>query len=312
MANIHNRKDKGVALLESVVGSLDTAGSVLLEQSFLQSLNDVLSDNKGVISGLLNEALELPARSIPTFSKQIADMVDGTQRQTFVYDNPLQSAKNNIIAKIPFASKTLAPSVDTMGREIQKYGGKNNIFNVFLNPANVNTENISTAAKEIYDVYKAVGDKTVMPRVAPYYVDSKGNRINLTPEQRAEYQKVAGNIIEESVDNMMKDSKYVNVPDKEKAEIITNIVNYAYNVAKKDVLGLEISNTYEKAYEYSKIGNVEDFYMFKNSVDDTNAATKRQSMLNYFTSSRLNQEQKAFLYKRYFDSDDIDTWLTAR
>jgi hypothetical protein len=199
-----------------------------------------------------------------------------------------------------------------MGREIQKYGGKNNIFNVFLNPANVNTENISTAAKEIYDVYKAVGDKTVMPRVAPYYVDSKGNRINLTPEQRAEYQKVAGNIIEESVDNMMKDSKYVNVPDKEKAEIITNIVNYAYNVAKKDVLGLEISNTYEKAYEYSKIGNVEDFYMFKNSVDDTNAATKRQSMLNYFTSSRLNQEQKAFLYKRYFDSDDIDTMVDSK
>ena len=312
MANIKNRQDKGVALLEGITGSLDTAGSILLEQSFLQSINDVLSDNKGVVSGLLNESLELPARAIPTFSKQIADMVDGTQRQTFVYDNPLKSAANNLIVKIPGASKTLAPVVDTMGREIQKYGGKNNLFNVFLNPANVSTENISTAAQEIYDVYKTTGDKTIMPRVAPYYIDSKGNRINLTPEERAEYQKTSGEIIEKSINNMTKNPKYVNAPDTEKADMLNNIINYSYNIAKKEVLGLDIADTYKKAYEYSKIGNVEDYYIFKNSVVDTNAATKRQSMLNYFTSSKLSQKQKGFLYKTYFDSDDIDTMLETK
>lgn len=306
MANIQDRKDKGVALLEGITGSLDTAGSILLEQSFLQSINDVLSDNDGIVSGLINEALELPARAVPTFSKQIADMVDGTQRQTFVYDNPLKSALNNLIVKIPGASTTLAPAVDTMGREIQKYGGKNNVFNVFLNPANVNTENISTAAQEIYDVYKATGDKTIMPRVAPYYIDSKGNRVNLTPEQRAEYQKVSGKIIEDSVDKMLKNPKYVNATDTEKAAMINDIVNYSYNIAKKEVLNLDTSKTYDKAYEYSKIGNVEDFYVLKNNIVDTNAKAKRQSILNYFNSSKLTQKQKVALYKDYFDNDDVD------
>ena len=312
MANIQDRKDKGVALLEGITGSLDTAGSILLEQSFLQSINDVLSDNDGIVSGLINEALELPARAVPTFSKQIADMVDGTQRQTFVYDNPLKSALNNLIVKIPGASTTLAPAVDTMGREIQKYGGKNNVFNVFLNPANVNTENISTAAQEIYDVYKTTGDKTIMPRVAPYYIDSKGNRVNLTPEQRAEYQKVSGKIIEDSIDKMLKNPKYVNATDTEKAAMINDIVNYSYNIAKKEVLNLDTAKTYDKAYEYSKIGNVEDFYVLKNSIVDTNATAKRQSILNYFNSSKLTQKQKVTLYKDYFDNDDVDTMYTSK
>ena len=31
--------------------------------------------------------------------------------------------------------------------------------------------------------------------------------------------------------------------DKEKAEVINDIVNYSYNIAKKEVLNIELSNT---------------------------------------------------------------------
>jgi len=311
-ANIANSNNKSRSLGEAIVGNLDTSFGILMEQSFLQSINNVFNGNGEFVSDLEEELLKLPTRSVPTFVKQIADMVDGTQRQTYVHGNTLESAKNAFVAKIPFASKTLAPTVDTMGREVQKYGGKNNIFNVFLNPANVNTENISTAAQEIYDVYNSTGDKSVMPRVAPYYVKDNGETVDLTPEQRAEYQKTAGNIIEKSVDRMIKDPKYNNLPDTEKSEVITNIVNFAYNIAKKETLNQDISKTYEKAYEYSKIGNIEDFYLLKNSVPDSNATAKRQSILNYFNKSKLTQQQKAFLYKGYFDSDDIDTLTNCK
>ena len=306
MANVVNsKKNKGQALTEAIVGSLDTAGSILLEQSFLTSINEVLNDNDGVVSGLINEMLELPARAVPTFSKQIADMVDSTQRTSFEYGKPIESAFNSIKAKIPFLSKTLAPTVDTMGREIQKYGGKTNIFNVFLNPANVNSENISKSAEEIYRLYKVTGDTTIMPRVAPYYINQNGEKITMSSSERSEYQKISGKIIENGIEELLKTSNYNQMSDDKKTSTISDLVNYSYNIAKKEVLNLELSKTYQKAYEYSQIGNISDYYSFKNSIDDTNKDTKKESITNYLINSDLNDKQLAHLYGSYYSSEKV-------
>lgn len=305
-ANIVNKKyqnkdDK--ELLSLIIDSLDTGGSILLEQSFLQSINDVLNDNDGVAHGIIKEVLELPARAVPTFSKQIADLVDGTQRTSFEYGKPIQSAVNSIKAKIPFVSKTLNPAVDTMGREIQKYGGKNNIFNVFLNPANVSTENISESAEEIYRLYKETGETDVMPRVVSY--NAKGNGEKLTSKEKAEYQKASGKIIEDSIKKLLNNASYSNMSDLDKAEVVKDIVNYSYNIAKKDVLGLELSNTYQKAYEYSEIGDIGDYYTFKESIDNTDKDTKKASITKFLIDSDLNNEQLAYLYGNYYSSDKV-------
>ena len=305
-ANVVNSKNSdSKALLEGIVGSLDSAGSILLEQSFLQSINDVLNDNDGVVSGIINEILELPARAVPTFSKQIADLVDGTQRTSFEYGKPIQSAVNSIKAKIPFVSKTLNPSVDTMGREIQKYGGKNNIFNVFLNPANVSTENISESAEEIYRLYKETGETDVMPRVAPYYINQKGEKIMMTGKDRVEYQKISGEIIEDNIKKLINNASYSSMSDSDKANVVKDIVNYSYNIAKKDVLGLELSNTYQKAYEYSEIGDIGDYYTFKESIDNTDKDTKKASITKFLIDSDLTNEQLAYLYGNYYSSDKV-------
>lgn len=305
-ANVVNSKSSdSKALLEGIVGSLDSAGSILLEQSFLQSINDVLNDNDGVVSGIINEILELPARAVPTFSKQIADLVDGTQRTSFEYGKPIQSAVNSIKAKIPFVSKTLNPAVDTMGREIQKYGGKNNIFNVFLNPANVSTENISESAEEIYRLYKETGETDVMPRVAPYYINQKGEKIMMTGKDRVEYQKISGEIIEDNIKKLINNASYSNMSDSDKANVVKDIVNYSYNIAKKDVLGLELSNTYQKAYEYSEIGDIGDYYTFKESIDNTDKDTKKASITKFLIDSDLTNEQLAYLYGNYYSSDKV-------
>lgn len=305
-ANVVNSKSgDSKALLEGIVGSLDSAGSILLEQSFLQSINDVLNDNDGVVSGIINEILELPARAVPTFSKQIADLVDGTQRTSFEYGKPIQSAVNSIKAKIPFVSKTLNPAVDTMGREIQKYGGKNNIFNVFLNPANVSTENISESAEEIYRLYKETGETDVMPRVAPYYINQKGEKIMMTGKDRVEYQKISGEIIEDNIQKLINNASYSSMSDSDKANVVKDIVNYSYNIAKKDVLGLELSNTYQKAYEYSEIGDIGDYYTFKESIDNTDKDTKKASITKFLIDSDLTNEQLAYLYGNYYSSDKV-------
>ncbi len=304
MANIVNSEDdKGQAMVEGIVGSLDSAGSILLEQSFLQSINEVLNDNDGVVSGVINQLLELPARAVPTFSKQIVDLIDGTQRTSFEYGNPLQSSINSIKAKIPGLSQTLAPSVDSMGREIQKYGGKNNIFNVFFNPANVNNENVSESAKEIYRVYKQTGDSTILPRVAPYYVNSDGEKIILDSKQREQLQKKSGTLLEQGLDNMMKNDTYINASDEDKAEMINGLVNYSYNIAQHEVVGTELSQTYEKAYNFaSNGGNIENYYIYKYSVKDMNSNEKE----NYLYNSDFSDDQKTLLYENITLSDFSD------
>ena len=304
MANIVQKENENASTLETVLSSLDTAGNILLEQSFMESINTALNNTSGLATGVQEAIFDLPARAIPTFMKQIADMIDGTQRTSFEYGKPLESAINSVKSKIPFLSKTLAPSVDSMGREIQKYGGKNNIFNVFLNPANVSTENISTSAKEIYRLYKSTGETNIMPRVAPYSINQDGDKIILSSEQRAKYQKVSGSIIEDNVKKLLQNSQYNELDDKEKTEVISDIVNYSYNIAQKEVLDIELSETYKKAYEYSQIGDISDYYNFKANIDDTDKDTKRDSISNYLLNSDLDNVELAFLYGSYYSSED--------
>lgn len=312
-SNIVQKQKENATLYDSVISSLDTAGNILLEQSFMESISTVLNNNEGIATGIQEAILELPSRAIPTLMKQITDLTDVTQRTTFEKDKPLETAFNKIKAKIPGLSKTLAPTKDTLGRNVKKYGGKNNIFNVFVNPANVNTENISKSAEEIYRVYKATGEKSIMPRVPEYkYKDEDGNEIILNSQQRAEYQEVSGKIIEDNIEKLLNTTEYKKLTDIEKAEILNNIVNYSYNVAKKEVLDLDISQTYAKAYEYSEIGNVSDYYTFKANIDDTDSDTKKESISSYLINSNLNNKQLAYLYGSYYSSEEtLNSLLNA-
>ena len=293
MTNIVNSKNnKGQALLEAITSSLDSAGSILLEQSFVKSINEVLTNNDGIVSGLENAMLDLPTRAIPTVMKQITDMTDGTQRQTYEYQQPLKTEINKIKAKIPGLSQTLSPSVDTMGREIQKYGGKNNIFNVFLNPANVNTSNISKSAKEIYRVYKEVGDNSIMPRVAPYYINSKGEKTILNTEQRKDFQKISGNIIEDGINELMDNKRYKSMSDEDKSSVIKKIVDYSYNKARKDILGMEMSNEYNKVSEWtSNGGTVASYYANKKENDYSLQNPAKYSTLKNFNIDYYDYEE---------------------
>lgn len=328
MANMVNSEEKEKALLEAIVGNLDTAGAILLEQSFMQSINDVLNNNDGMVSGLVTEILELPSRALPTFSKQIADMIDGTQRTSFEKGSPIKTSINQVKAKLPFVSKTLAPSVDSLGREIQKYGGKNNVFNVFFNPANLNSENVNEAGKELYRLYKETGDKTVMPRVVPYTVEINGEKKDLSSVERAKYQKESGKIVEEEMNRLLKSSKYTKLSNEEKVEVTSDIINYAYNKIQEKMFGKEIASEYKNADKFvSKGGTIADYYRINNNLkwieneyeykkdllnenssnyasnSEKLSSTKRKNIINSIINENINKEAKAFIYNKYYGSE---------
>ena len=320
--------------LENAVRSLDVAGNILLQQSFMESINTALNNNNGLATGIEEAILELPSRAVPTLMKQIVDLTDGTQRTTFEYDQPLKTSINKVKAKLPGLSTSLEPSVDTMGREIQKYGGKNNLFNVFLNPATVSTENISKSAGEIYRLYEETGDKTIMPRVAPYYINQKGEKIVLNNKQKTEYQKISGSIVEENVQKLLDDKKYKKLNDTEKASVIKSIVDYSYNKARKEVLDIDMSNQYNKVNQYvSQGGDPATYYLNKSEINyaldnperyavikqiadydkyekyksdittiRNNTSNDKVETIQYINSLNMSVPQKAMFIKLYYPS----------
>lgn len=303
-ADIYESKKENKDLTEAIMSSLNTAGNLILEQSFMDSINSVLTNNEGIVSGLQEAILDLPARAIPTFSKQIADMIDGTTRQQYVAGKPLESAKNSILAKIPFASQTLAPSVNTLGNEIQKYGGENTAYNVFFNPSNVNANQLDEAGSEIYRVYQQTKDVTVMPRVAPYSVKKDDETIQLSSEQRADFQKRSGSIVESNVNNLLNSKTYKKMSEENKAKVLTDIANYAYNKAQSEIVGTDLSDTYKNVDKFVNVGGtVDKYYTFTNSVDDTNKNTKKTTVVNTLLDMNMTDQQKAQLYGKYYSSE---------
>lgn len=300
----YSKDNPDASAINKAIKSLDIGTEQLLQQSFMESLNTVLNGTGTTMENLSKAILDLPARSIPTFSKQIADMVDETQRTTFEYGKPVQSAINSVISKIPFASKSLPASVDTLGHEVKKYGGNNNLWNVMFNPANTNKGQLSKAGKEIYDVYMQTGDTTIFPRTAPYYINSKGEKVNMTSQERNQFQRVTGKYVENSLNSLMKDADYKKLSNDKKAEIINEIVSDSYSKAKYDVLKID-SKEYEKKRNTLKDVKPSSYYNYKFKTEDMK---KDNEKINVLVNANYTDKEKTAIYENYILSSTNTTY----
>ena len=301
MANFtQKQKDNPEMNLFDTIGTvINTGTDLLFEQSFMESINTVLNGSGTVWENFVQSVLELPSRAIPTFSKQIADMVDSTQRTSFEYDEPTQSAINSVVAKIPFASKTLPASVDTLGNEIEKYGGDNNFFNVFINPANMNKGELSKAGEEIYNLYKETGDTTIFPRTAPYYINDKNEKVTMTAKERSNFQKISGTYVENTLTGLLNNKDYKKLNNEEKVKIINEIVSDSYSKAKYDVLKLD-SKEYQKLRTTLKTVKITNYYDYKFKTEGLKTDKEKMKVLS---NAKYTEKEKTALYETYILSD---------
>ena len=290
-------------IIEKAIKSLNIGTEQLLQQSFMESLNTVLNGNGTTLENLSQAVLELPARAIPTFSKQIADMVDRTQRTSFEYDKPLQSAINSVVAKIPVASKTLPVARDTLGNEIKKYGGENDLFNVMFNPANVNKGQLSKAGEEIYRLYKETGETGVFPITAPYYINSDGEKITMTAEERSNYQKVTGEYSEKVIKELLNNTTYKSLSDEKKAEFIKDIISDSNAKAKYDILDIESDDAKNKRELIEKI-NTKNYYDYKMKTKDIEGEDATRKKNEALLNSNYSNNVKETLYQNTVGKED--------
>ena len=300
LAEADTDKGKLSTNANAILEGISASGKVLFNQSFATSVSNLFSEDD-IINGIIEIIMNEPGAFTPQLMGQFAQLNDGTARSTYVYGDPMATAANKVKAKTIGEREKLPPVVDVMGNEVKS---NNSVFDVFFNPANYYSDVSDDGADEIYSIYRATGDKTVIPPTAPYYVMYKNNKTVLTPEQKAEYQKTTGSIISNSVNSLIKDNGYMSLSDTAKAELLNDIYGYANAMAKdKFVQGYELKAAEEKIKTAEQSG-IEPFeyLLFKQAfgnidpTDTMNGSEENKAKRDLlYGNDTMSSEQKALM-----------------
>lgn len=327
MANLVGKKKEDTDTLNKILDTLDVPMNMLLEQSFMSSIKDVFSNYNGLPQAIFEEIAGLPSRAVPTLLKQITDMTDTTQRTSYEKGKPIQTAVNQVKAKIPGLSKQLAPVSNTLGKDIKKYGGETDpflyAFHTFINPANVNSNQKNKAGSEIYKVYKKTGDKTIFPRQAEYTQTIDGTKITLTSNERYQYQKTSGKYYSNVVNELLKSDTYKSLSSKNKAEILKEIANDSNEKAKEELaknkkleyerektdVKIEelVNNDLEHSNAYIYKTQIKDIDGDKDSNGKTISSSSNAKQAKYIMEMDTDDSQKDKLLSLLSDTDTVPT-----
>lgn len=306
MADTYKMSKNNENWFDILTNAFEVAGETFVENSFLQGVKSLFED------GLIEMILDLPSQFVPTLFSQFATLFDKNKRQTFEYGDKLKTTVNQMKTKIPGLKNTLAPTVNTFGEEVENYGGDNNIFNVFLNPANVSEANATDTQKELYALYEATKDKTIFPRQAPYYLSDNGEKINLSSEERTEYQKTSGQYVAENLGALLDSEFYKSLDNEDKVELINEVISDADTVAKDkwiDNKTTEKVSSRNKELDEAGIPLIDYYNAWfakkeaegkKNNKGETISGTKKKAQktaINEAVSDDLTISQRKELYK---------------
>ena len=289
---IQDAKNQEVDLQYIIHKSFNTAGNILLEQSFLQGIKEVLGGYGDPLDNLMSEIEGLPARAVPTLFQQIVTYFDSTKKMSYG-NKGIQNVISQAIAKTPFA-KELPVYRNTMGKEVKMYGGKNNFFNVFINPSNYSEGNATKSAEEIYAIYQATNDKTILPRTVGNDLRNEDGT-KLTNQQKSDFLKISGDFIDENVEKLTESNEYKNMSNEDKAATIKYIVDYAYNKARKEITGHKLSSEHQKTENAEKSGYTMADYFISKKVN------KKETSKSTTSRNRYEELQQKGIDGRTFD-----------
>lgn len=200
---------------QAAKGAVVAFTNTLADNSNLSNIGDLFGNYDGLGGGLWDAALGLPQSMVPSLSNAVAKSTDTTVRNPYDATDPIQSQKNQIVAKIPGLSKELPAAYDTWGNEKQR---DNAAFEQFLDPAAFTNQTISSRDKEIQRLYEATGDIGVYPPSVKNGTDVDGLKLDNT--QTSEYQRTAGQLNRQIVDEVMRTDEYRQAADATRVKML--------------------------------------------------------------------------------------------
>lgn len=278
-------KEVGTGAWDSIVLALKSGGNVFTNQSFLQSFQRLFSADT-LWDGVLDTLLSDPSAWVPQILSQFANLFDDKRRVTYDKASPLRTFYNSFAYKIPGLRNTLTEDVDVFGRTIPN--SQANIGNAFFNPANTYVDTSDDVTSHVYELYKALGDKAMIPAKAPYSITVGKESIPLTAEERAEYQRIMGGVSYHIIEQLIKSDFYNSYSDDEKDTVIRAVYSYASKVAQA---------SYKADYTYD-MALKDNIYMTRAIYDAMSDEDKQQAYYNGVMKSYaeiLNADEKGLV-----------------
>ena len=216
---------------QAAKGAVVAFTNTLADNSNLSNIGDLFGNYDGLGGGLWDAALGLPQSMVPSLSNAVAKTTDTTVRNPYDATDPIQSQKNQIMAKIPGLSKELPAAYDTWGNEKQR---DNAAFEQFLDPAAFTNTTTSSRDKEIQRLYESTGDIGVYPPSIKNGTDVDG--LKLDNQQTSTYQRTAGQLNRQIVDEVMRTDEYRQADDATRVKMLKS----AYEIGRE--AGKEAAN----------------------------------------------------------------------
>jgi hypothetical protein len=216
------------------IGEVLTTGTeTLAEQPLVSGVRRFFGGYKP--GAAVADALKsIPASFTPTLLKQGAQVIDPTGRQTRSDELfGFQEALNRVIAKVPFATKLLAPRIGVFGKESKAYqprGEKGvipqagNLFNVFLNPAFIAKYKPNKEAQEVIRLMETTGETRQFPKYATPTIRMGKGSLKLTPAQGTHYQQYLGYFGQQVIGRLLSGPTYAGMSDEGKVKRISSVL----------------------------------------------------------------------------------------
>jgi hypothetical protein len=229
--NLKNKKDSGNTFINAGSSGLQT----LLSQPLIQGLSKTFggSQYSGTSAeNLINTMLGAGTQAVPLggILRQAAELKDPFKRNTFETGNPVNSyLVNPIKNSIPGLRETLPTKVNSFGEKTPPTG----IFDTSFNPARaaIGTKINPAVNAELLRLNQEGGENKQFPTLAKpdisYKLTKKGEtqKLLLTKEQLEQYQVDIGKTNTEMISKIIERPQYQNLTDKQKAEVIANVMS---------------------------------------------------------------------------------------
>lgn len=212
----------------------------MINMSMLSGLNDTLdaisySDDK--LSAFATETFySLLGQYVPTISGQVARTIDTTQRINY-QDKNTGLSKNMLYFiekmqnKIPYLTFSNDPYLNEFGQENVTESRFVAAIQNFISPGYISKVKDDRVLDEL-DRLSEAQDENVLPKKMPKYLDKGENRIDLTSEQYTTFQRTAGQLAYNILDNMVDDKRYSSLTAEQQAEAINKAYSYAKAVGR--------------------------------------------------------------------------------
>ena len=216
---------------QAAKGAVTAFTNTLADNTNLSNVGDLFGNYDGLGGGLWDAVLGLPQSMVPALANATAKSTDTTVRNPYDATDPIQSQKNQIMAKIPGLSQELPAAYDVWGIEKHR---DNAAFEQFLDPAAFTNQTISRRDAEIQRLYDATGDNGVYPPSIKN--GTTVDDLKLNNAQTSEYQRAAGQLNSQLVDAIMATDEYKQADDTYKAKMLKT----AYSIGRE--AGKEAAN----------------------------------------------------------------------